>query len=107
MLEQIIALEESAEAEQQETGRKKSWKIASDRAKAEDIRLKAMEKLKDTQKGQSDRMEDNQNRRPWCSGSSTISYLSQRAHINYKLKQEELKLKEINRSLRKNKWKSL
>lgn len=52
MLEQIIALEESAEAEQQETGRKKSWKIASDRAKAEDIKLKAMEKLKDTQKGQ-------------------------------------------------------
>ena len=34
LLEQIIALEESAEAEQQETGREKSRKIESDRAKA-------------------------------------------------------------------------
>ena len=93
LLEQIIALEESAEAEQQETGREKNRKIESDRAKAEDIRLKAMEKLKDTQKRQSDGMEDNQSKRPRRSGSSVISYLSQRADINYELKQEELKLK--------------
>ena len=90
LLEQIIALEESAEAEQQETGREKNRKIESDRAKAEDIRLKAMEKLKDTQKRQSDGMEDNQSKRPRRSGSSAISYLSQRADINYELKQEEL-----------------
>ena len=50
LLEQIIALDESAELEQLETGREKSRKIESDRAKAKDIRLKAMEKLKDTQK---------------------------------------------------------
>ncbi|CAH3118764.1 unnamed protein product, partial [Porites lobata] len=93
LLEQIIALEESAETEQQETGREKNRKIESDRAKAEDIRLKAMEKLKDTQKRQSDGMEDNQSKRPQRSGSSAISYLSQRADINYELKQEELKLK--------------
>ena len=93
LLEQIIALEESAEAEQQETGREKNRKIESDRAKAEDIRLKAMEKLKDTQKRQSDGMEDNQSKRPRRSDSSAISYLSQRADINYELKQEELKLK--------------
>ena len=52
-----------------------------------------MEKLKDTQKRQSDGMEDNQSKRPQRSGSSEISYLSQRADINYELKQEELKLK--------------
>ena len=52
-----------------------------------------MEKLKDTQKRQSDGMEDNQSKRPRRSGSSVISYLSQRADINYELKQEELKLK--------------
>ena len=91
--EQIIALEESAEAEQQETGREKNRKIESDGAKAEDIRLKAMEKLKDTQKRQSDGMEDNHCKQPRRSGSSAISYLSQRADINYELKQEELKLK--------------
>ena len=93
LLEQIIALEESAEAEQQETCQEKNRKIESDRAKAEDIRLKAMKKLKDTQKRQSDGMEDNQSKRPRRSGSSVISYLSQRADINYELKQEELKLK--------------
>ena len=90
LLEQIIALEESAEAEQQETCQEKNRKIESDRAKAEDIRLKAMKKLKDTQKRQSDGMEDNQSKRP---RRSAISYLSQRAEINYELKQEELKLK--------------
>lgn len=93
LLEQIIALEESAEAEQQETGREKNRKIESDRAKAEDIRLKAMEKSKDPQKRQSHGMEDNQSKRPRRSGSSAISYLSQRADINYELKREELKLK--------------
>ena len=82
LLEQIIALEESAEAEQQEAGREKNRNIDSDRPKAEDIRLKAMEKLKDTQ-----------SKRPRHSGRSAISYLSQRADINYELKQEELKLK--------------
>ena len=90
LLEQIIALEESAEAEQQETCQEKNRKIESDRAKAEDIRLKAMKKLKDTQKRQSDGMEDNQSKQPRRSGSSAISYLSQRADINYELKQEEL-----------------
>lgn len=44
LLEQIIAWNwESAEAEQQETGREKNREIESDRAKAEDSRLKAME----------------------------------------------------------------
>ena len=42
LLGQIIALEESVEAGQQETGQEKSRKIESDRAKAGDIRLKAM-----------------------------------------------------------------
>ena len=82
LLEQIIALEESAEAEQQEAGREKNRNIDSDRPKAEDIRLKTMEKLKDTQ-----------SKRPRHSGRCAISYLSQRADINYELKQEELKLK--------------
>ena len=38
-------------------------------------------------------MEDNQSKRPQRSGSSAISYLSQRADINYELKQEESRLK--------------
>ena len=101
LLEQIIALEESAEAEQQETCQEKNRKIESDRAKAEDIRLKAMKKLKDTQKRQSDGMEDNQSKRQRHSGSSVISYLSQRADITYELKQEELKQKRVRQEFEK------
>ena len=93
LLEQIITLDESAEVEQQEIGREKSRKIQSDRAKAEDVRLKAMEKLRDTQKRQSDEMENNQQKRPRRSGDTAVSYLSEKAEINYELKQEELKMK--------------
>ena len=46
----IIALEESGEAELQETQGTASKKRQYDRAKAEDVRLKAMEKLSETKK---------------------------------------------------------
>ncbi|PFX20106.1 hypothetical protein AWC38_SpisGene15456 [Stylophora pistillata] len=101
LLAQIIALEESAEVEQQETSQGKSREIESDKAKAEDIMLRAMEKLKDTQKRQSDAMEDNQNKRPRRSGSSAVSYLSQRADINHELKQVELNLKKDQQEIEK------
>ena len=50
LLDTIIALEESGEAELQETQGTSSKKLQYDRAKAEDVRLKAMEKLSDTKK---------------------------------------------------------
>lgn len=94
LLEQIIALEESSEAEQQEMDREKNQKMENDRKKAEDMRLKAMEKLSDTRKRQSgDNQEDNQSKRPRRSGGDAVSYLSQRADANYALKEEELRLK--------------
>ena len=46
----IIALEESGEAELQETQGTASKKLQYDRAKAEDVTLKAMEKLSETKK---------------------------------------------------------
>ena len=46
----IIALEESGEAELQETQGTASKKSQYDRAKAEDVRLKALEKLSETKK---------------------------------------------------------
>ena len=46
----IIALEESGEAELQETQGTASKKRQYDRAKAEDVRLKPMEKLSETKK---------------------------------------------------------
>ena len=60
-----------------------------------------MEKFKDTQKRQSDGMEDNQSKRQRHSGSSVISYLSQRADITYELKQEELKQKRVRQEFEK------
>ena len=50
LLDMIIALEESGEAELQETQGTASKKLQYDRAKAEDVRLKAMEKLSETKK---------------------------------------------------------
>ena len=46
----IIALEECGEAELQETQGTASKKLQYDRAKAEDVRLKAMKKLSETKK---------------------------------------------------------
>ena len=46
----IIALDESGKAELQETQGTASKKRQYDRAKAEDVRLKAMEKLSETKK---------------------------------------------------------
>ena len=48
LLDTIIALEESADVQLQEVSAEKGEKIESDRAKAEDVRLKAMEKLSET-----------------------------------------------------------
>ena len=53
LLDPIIALEESADAQSQEASAEKSKKIESNRAKAEDARLKAMEKLSETRKRRS------------------------------------------------------
>ena len=50
LLDMIIALEESGEAELQETQGTASKKRQCDWAKAEDVRLKAMKKLSETKK---------------------------------------------------------
>ena len=55
----IIALEESGEAELQEIQGTASKKRQYDRAKAEDVRLKAMEKLSETKKRGSSADESN------------------------------------------------
>ncbi|CAH3016966.1 unnamed protein product [Porites evermanni] len=50
LLDMIIVLEENGEAELQETQGTARKKLQYDRAKAEDVRLKAMEKLSETKK---------------------------------------------------------
>ena len=96
-LDTIIALEESADAEVHEADTVRAKKVESERAKAESIRLKAMEKLSETRKRESaageNEDDDFNNKRPRRRGSDAMVYLSKRAEINYELKQEEIKMK--------------
>ncbi|CAH3185460.1 unnamed protein product [Porites lobata] len=62
LLDMIIALEESGEAELQETQGTASKKRQYDRAKVKDVRLKAMEKLSETKKEVHQRMKAMTNR---------------------------------------------
>lgn len=64
LLDMIIALEESGEAELQETQGTASKKRQYDRAKVKDVRLKAMEKLSETKKRGSS--EDESDDKPKC-----------------------------------------
>ena len=54
---EIIALEETADAELQEITAEKRGKIESDRAKAEDIRMKQWKRCQQPKKGESGEME--------------------------------------------------
>ena len=96
-MDTIIGLKESADAEVHEADTIRAKKGESDRAKAESIRLKAMEKLSETRKRESaageNEGDDFNNKRQRRRGSDAMVYLSKRAKINYELKQEEIKMK--------------
>ena len=97
LLDMIIALEESGEAELQETQGTASKKRQYDRAKAEDVRLKAMEKLSETKKrGSSADESDDKPKRQRRSGDA-IEYLAERAQVSDQLK-EKTYLKDEGRS---------
>ena len=86
LLDMIIALEE-----------KTSKKLQYDRAKAEDVRLKAMEKLSETKKrGSSADESDDKPKRQRRSGDA-IEYLAERAQVSDQLK-EKTYLKDEGRS---------
>ena len=94
LLDTITALEESGEAELQETQGTRSKKLQYDRAKAEDVRLKAMEKLSETKKGDSSADEsDDKPKRQRRSGGDAMQYLAERAKVSDQLKEEELKMR--------------
>ena len=73
LLDMIIALEESGEAELQETQGTACKKRQYDRAKVEDVRLKAMGKLSETNKrGSSEDESDDKPKRQRRSGGDAI-----------------------------------
>ena len=78
----IIALEESGEAELQETQGTASKKRQYDRAKAEDVRLKTMEKLSETKKrGSSADESDDKPKRQRRSGGDAIEQSKSKAFL--------------------------
>ncbi|CAH3192602.1 unnamed protein product, partial [Porites evermanni] len=84
----IIALDET------------SKKLQYDRAKAEDVRLKAIEKLSETKKRGSSA--DESDDKPKCqriSGGDAIEYLAERAKVSDQLKEEDLKTKRDQQTL--------
>ena len=101
LLDTIIALEESGEAELQETQGTSSKKLQYDRAKAEDVRLKAMEKLSETKKRDSSADEsDDKPKRQRRSGGDAIQYLTERAKVSDQLKAEDLKMRKEHQNTR-------
>ena len=78
----IIALEESGEAELQETPGTASKKRQYDRAKVKDVRLKAMEKLSETKKrGSSEDESDDKPKRQPRSGGDAIEQSTNKAFL--------------------------
>ena len=106
LLDTIIALEESADAESQESRAEKNEKCENDRAKAEDARFKAMEKLSETRKRLSE-SEEEKPKRQRRSESDAMEFLADRAKINYELKQQEFKLLKEQQALEREKMKTM
>ena len=93
LLDTIIALEESSEAESRKLIAEKNERCENDRAKAEYARLKTMEKLSATRKRLSE-SEEEKPKRQRRSGSDAMESLADRAKMNYELKQQLKMLKE-------------
>ena len=91
-VEQIIALEESADTELQETIDENKEKLVADRRKAEDMWGKAMETMGKTQKRKSEEG-SSKAKKSRRSGSEAIEYLKERAVEDLKLKSQEIELK--------------
>ena len=104
LLDTIIALEESSEAESQELRAERNEKCENDRAKAEDARLKAMEKLSETRKRSSE-SEEEKPKRQRRSGSDAMEFLTDKAKMNYELKQQEFKCCKNSKCWKEKKWK--
>ena len=91
-VEQITAMEESADTELQKAIDENKEKLEADRGKADDMREKAMETMGKTQKWKSDEG-SSKAKKSRRSGSEAIEYLKERAVEDLKLKCQEIELK--------------
>ena len=95
LLEELIALEDLSEGEKENENEEKNKKADQDRAKAVDIRKKAMEKLSDTQMRKSQEGDESSGAKKKFRRSSgdTVAYLKERNDAEFELRKEELELK--------------
>jgi len=95
LVEEIVALEETADAEMKEDDVEiVKGKAEKEKAKATDMRLRALEKVSETMErhsGEND--QEKVKKRERRSGSETTLFLSKKAEKDQELKLEELKLK--------------
>ena len=97
-LEQIMALEETADVELAELNNEKKEKVEQDKLTATDMRKKAMEKLGDTQKRQREEG-DQKTRKSRRNGNDALQFLKEKADKDMELKREEIRLKQSQQSL--------
>ena len=95
LLEELTALEDLSEGDRENENEEKNKKAEQDRAKAVDIRKKAMEKLSDTQKRKSQEEDESGSVKKKFRRSSgdTVAYLKERNDAELALRKEELDFK--------------
>lgn len=95
LIEEIIALEETADVETKDEDENLRGKTEREKAKASDMRLKALEKVSETMKRHANNGADQEKvrKRERRSGSETMLFLTAKAEKDHELKLEELNLK--------------
>lgn len=96
LLEELIELEDMSESERENETEEKTKKADQNRAKAADIRKKAMEKLSDTQRRKSQEEGESTGAKKKIfrrSSGDTVAYLKERNDAEFELRKEELDFK--------------
>ena len=93
LLEDILAKEESSNEEHLGDMAERKKKEETDKENAEDMRFKAMENLRETQKRKEDCGGKERNVKRRSKGSEAVQYLRDRMERDNRLKEQELELK--------------
>ena len=91
LIEEIFEAEEIGEAEQEEASRMRQEINDQEKAKADDIRLTAMETFSETQKRKGEEKKKTQRKRR--SGGDMVQYLKERFENEREMRKEEMEIK--------------
>lgn len=94
-IEQIIAMEESADTEQQEASNENKEKLEADRRTAEDIRKKAMETMGKTEKRKMEEGNCGKAKKSRRNGSETLEYLRETVTEEFEWKKQEKESRDL------------